>query len=81
MKKDWSLDDITREMEVTRQFGMGHAYFRSKFFTDNIKGIYDFATDEFDTSPALVPAMTWIDSIAPKSPYWHYPTQWNFELE
>ncbi|MFW9607596.1 MAG: family 10 glycosylhydrolase, partial [Prevotella sp.] len=67
-EKDWSLDDITREMEVTRQFGMGHAYFRSKFFTDNIKGIYDFATDEFDTSPALVPAMTWIDSIAPKSP-------------
>ena len=22
-EKDWSLDDITREMEVTRQFGMG----------------------------------------------------------
>ena len=67
-EKDWSLDDITREMEVTRQFGMGHAYFRSKFFTDNTKGIYDFAANEFDTSPALVPAMTWIDSIAPKSP-------------
>lgn len=67
-EKDWSLDDITREMEITRKYGMGHAYFRSKFFTDDIKGIYDFAKDEFDTSPALVPAMTWIDSIAPKAP-------------
>jgi uncharacterized lipoprotein YddW (UPF0748 family) len=67
-EKDWSLEDITREMEVTRQYGMGHAYFRSKFFTDNIKGIYDFAANNFDTTPALVPAMTWIDSIAPKSP-------------
>ncbi|MBP6526976.1 MAG: family 10 glycosylhydrolase [Prevotella sp.] len=67
-EKDWSLDDITREMEITRQYGMGHAYFRSKFFTDNTKGIYDFATNGFDIAPALVPAMTWIDSISPKPP-------------
>ena len=52
-EKDWPLTDITREMEVLRRYGMGHAYFRSKFFTDNTKGIYDFAK-RFNRTPALL---------------------------
>ncbi len=58
-EKNWQLEDITREMEVARQYGMGHAFFRSKFFTDNLKGIYDFTARCFNTTPALVPPMTW----------------------
>ena len=57
-EKNWSLDVITREMQVARQYGMGHAYFRSKFFTDNLKGIYTYAQRVFTPTLALPPAMT-----------------------
>lgn len=66
-EKNWPLDDITREMEVLRSHGMGHAYFRSKFFTDNTKGIYDYAR-LFDRAPALVPPMTWERAETPVAP-------------
>lgn len=67
-EKNWKLTDITREMEICRQWGMGHCYFRSKFFTDNTKGIYDFAAKQFDIYPALVPAMTWESHKTPLAP-------------
>lgn len=66
-EKNWPLIDITREMEVLRSYGMGHAFFRSKFFTDNTKGIYDFAA-RFDRTPALIPPMTWERAKAPATP-------------
>ncbi len=67
-EKNWSLSTITQEMEMLRQWGMGHAYFRSKFFTDNLKGLYDFASKSFDTNLALVPPMTWESSQCPGAP-------------
>lgn len=66
-ESDWELNVITQEMEVLRQWGMGHAYFRSQFFTDNQKGIYDFAK-QFDNCSALVPAMTWESASSPVAP-------------
>jgi len=67
-EKNWNLVDITREMEICRQWGMGHCYFRSKFFTDNTKGIYDYASRQFDIYPALVPAMSWEFDKSPLPP-------------
>ncbi|MDO4196291.1 MAG: family 10 glycosylhydrolase [Prevotellaceae bacterium] len=67
-EKNWKLNDITREMEVLRQWGLGHCYFRSKFFTDNTKGIFDFAAKEFDNTPSLVPPMTWASNVSPLAP-------------
>ena len=67
-EKDWDLASITREMEVSRQYGMGHAFFRCKFFTDNLKGIYDFAANTFNTYPTLIPPMTWKAKSCPKQP-------------
>ena len=58
-EKNWALTDITRELQVLRQYGMGHTYFRSKFFTDNTKGLYDYVTEEYCPYPALIPAMSW----------------------
>ena len=63
-EKNWDLEVITREMNVLRQMGMGYTFFRSKFFTDNTKGIYDFTCD-FNITPALVPPMTWAGKQAP----------------
>ena len=63
----WTLPMVERQMHVLRQLGLGHAYFRSKFFTDNVKGIYDFGR-RFDATPALVPPMTWTGQPAPQAP-------------
>ena len=67
-EKNWSLDVITREMQVARQYGMGHAYFRSKFFTDNLKGIYTYTQRVFTPTLALPPAMTWENNKLPAPP-------------
>ena len=63
----WTLDIVEREMNVLRQLGMGHCYFRSKFFTDNVKGVYDMGA-RFDQVPALVPPMTWMNKPTPTAP-------------
>ncbi len=64
-EKNWSFDVIERELHFVRRLGMGQAYFRSRFLTDDTKGIYRFLSGEFYDTPALSPAMTWVDSIAP----------------
>lgn len=67
-EKNWSLDEITRELEVLHRSGMGHTYFRSKFLTDNVKGIYDFAKNTICRYPSIVPPMTWERNTKPKKP-------------
>ena len=65
-EKNWDLEIITREMNVLRDLGLGCTFFRSKFFTDNTKGIYDFTCD-FNVTPALIPPMTWSGKQAPSA--------------
>ena len=67
-EKNWTLDVITREMQVCRQYGMGHAYFRSKFFTDDLRGIYSYAQRVFTPTLALPPALTWENDKQPLPP-------------
>jgi uncharacterized lipoprotein YddW (UPF0748 family) len=64
----WKLIDVQRQMNYLRQIGLGHTYFRSRFFTENTKGLYDFTINEFDRYPALVPAMTWLHKTPPTAP-------------
>lgn len=63
----WSIDDITTEMQHTRNLGMGYAFFRNKFLLDNRQGILDF-TDRFNPYPALIPPMTWASHKQPSQP-------------
>ncbi len=65
---NWRIGDIEREMYHLRHIGAGYAFFRSKFFTDNTQGIYDFTSKEFNQSLALVPAMTWEREKLPDAP-------------
>lgn len=68
-EKDWPLDEMSRQLYFTRQSGLaGHAFFRNKFLMDNVKGIWDEIQHEFYATPALIPPMTWQDSIAPSVP-------------
>ncbi len=68
-ENDWDADVIMRELQVLRRMGgMGHAYFRSKFFTDNVKGVYDMVQSEIDPYLSLVPPMTWQSAAKPTPP-------------
>lgn len=65
-EKNWNLSVIKREMNVLRSEGLGITFFRSKFLTDNIKGIYSF-TKDFNQHPALIPPMSWTGRQAPSA--------------
>ncbi|MCD7714501.1 MAG: family 10 glycosylhydrolase [Prevotella sp.] len=65
---NWPLKDITQQLAAARSLGLGHAFFRSRFFTTNTKGIYSFTANDFDANYALVPAMTWEKSTPPTPP-------------
>lgn len=52
---NWDLDELKRQLAFTRSIGAGQAFFRSKFFTDNTKGIYDYVQNIAYPYPALNP--------------------------
>ena len=66
-EKNWPLVDITREMQFCRSMQMGTCFFRSKFFTDNVKGIYDYTSAIYSTSVSLVPPVSSIGHSMPPS--------------
>ena len=68
-EKDWDLGVIQRELSYLRDQGLqGQAYFRSKFLTDNTKGLYDYLKTAYYPYPALLPPMTWESSEKPDAP-------------
>lgn len=68
-EQDWPLDEVVRQIHFIRQVKLnGQAYFRNRFLLDNTKGILDELKENFYTAPALVPPMTWMDSISPSTP-------------
>jgi uncharacterized lipoprotein YddW (UPF0748 family) len=66
----WQQEDVTRQLHVLRQTGMGYAFFRSKFFTDNTKDIFNYTCNYVNNYPALVPPMTWASRTMPAAPDW-----------
>ncbi|MBQ5729776.1 MAG: family 10 glycosylhydrolase [Bacteroidaceae bacterium] len=67
-ERGWSLDVIRRQMYYTRLVGNGgQAYFRSKFFTDNEKGLYDFTKEDFWRDEVLPPAIDGAE-VMPSTP-------------
>lgn len=67
-EKNWELEEIIRQLHVVRAHPEGGtAQFRSKFITDNTKGVYDYLSTFYPT-PALVPAMPWIKDTPPQAP-------------
>ena len=58
---NWTLGDLTRQMYVSRDLGVGHAHFRSYFLTANKQGVYDFEK-QFNAVLSLPPAMQGVTS-------------------
>lgn len=65
----WTLQDIREQLAFCRGSGIdGIGFYRAKFLTDNTKGLMDELIRNHSSSPALLPALTWIDSIPPTTP-------------
>ena len=58
---NWTLGDLTRQMYVSRDLGVGHAHFRSYFLTANKQGVYDFEK-QFNAVLTLTPTMQGVTS-------------------
>ena len=68
-EKDWPLSVITRQLFYARTLSTGGAaFFRSRFLTDNVKGLYSFLRDQFYTQQVLTPAISAPDTIRPLRP-------------
>lgn len=64
----WQLPAVRRQMNVNRSLGTGgYAMFRSRFLTENIRGLYDWTRD-FNRRPALPPAVTTVPDLPPSQP-------------
>ena len=66
---NWSIEDVTRQMNVLRQIETGHCFFRAKFLLDNVQGLYDFVR-QHNATPALIPPMWWQSHDKPQAPRW-----------
>lgn len=66
-EQNWPLATVTAELGFIRSIGEGQAYFRTRFLLDNVKGLYNYLLLH-NSQPALWPAITRTDSIAPPTP-------------
>lgn len=57
-ERNWPLETLTNQLQVLRRERLGYAHFRSRFFTDNVKGIYTYTTEQFNHFPALIPSVS-----------------------
>lgn len=65
---NWTMSDVTREMNTTRYLGEGYCFFRAKYLIKNTRGIYDFTKNIFNTTAAVIPPMTWQNDRRPAAP-------------
>ncbi|MDR0961590.1 MAG: family 10 glycosylhydrolase [Mediterranea sp.] len=66
---DWSCEEIVRQLYFMRDNGVaGAGFYRADYLLNNTQGIYDVLCRDFYATPALLPAMTWLDAIPPTAP-------------
>lgn len=66
---NWNRDEVERQIHFTRKNNLaGQAYYRTEFLMDDTQGLYSELIDEHYTTPALQPAMPWLDNVAPSRP-------------
>ena len=66
---NWTLDDIERQIHFIRKNGLaGEAHYRTGFLMENTQNIYEELAENYYATPALQPAMPWLDNVAPSVP-------------
>lgn len=68
-KENWQPIKIKEQIQFSRDNQMeGNAFYRSRFLTENKKGILDEIKKNFYEYPALLPPLVWLDTIRPIYP-------------
>ena len=69
-RHSFGTDELVKQVNISRQIGKvnGNIYFRAKAFVSNHQNFQKKISESIYKYPSLVPAMTWIDSIAPSKP-------------
>jgi len=69
--QDWDLPEFWRQVEISRDPGvvrngsLGNIFFSLKVFMQDWYGVNDYFRRYIYPTPALTPAMPWLDAIAP----------------
>lgn len=68
---DWTLSEIGLQIDIVRlnhdKNGLGGVYFSADDF-DRVNGLADYINQNKYTHPAIIPEMTWKNSVAPAAP-------------
>lgn len=69
-RRSFGTDELVKQVDISRRNGKikGNIYFRAKAFVSNHQNFQQTIGESIYKYPSLVPAMTWIDSIAPAKP-------------
>ncbi len=69
--KSWPVDEILKQISLTRTQSMaqGHVHFSMVALTENRKGINDKLKATVYSSPALIPAASWLGATLPATPH------------
>lgn len=65
----WQIDEVERQLLFCRQQGLaGTAHYRMKYLMEDTQGLYTALCQDYYTTPALQPAMPWLDTVKPTPP-------------
>jgi len=69
-RHSFGTEELVKQVNISRQNGKvnGNIYFRAKAFVSNHQNFQKTIGESIYKYPSLVPAMKWIDSIAPSKP-------------
>ncbi len=69
-RRSIGTDELVKQVEIsrTKKNINGNIYFRAQAFVKNHQNFQTVLTNSIYKFPALIPAMTWIDSVPPSAP-------------
>lgn len=69
-RHSFKTSELVKQVDISRKNGKvdGNIYFRAKAFVGNHQNFQKTMSESIYKYPSLVPAMTWIDSVAPSKP-------------
>lgn len=69
---EWPVSELQRQVAISRQkapqLSLGNIFFSMKMFRDNRQGVNEIFKSAIYPTPALVPAMSWLDNQPPEPP-------------
>lgn len=69
---EWPVSELQRQVAISRQkapqLSLGNIFFSMKMFRDNRQGVNEIFKSQVYPTPALAPAMSWLDNQPPEPP-------------